>query len=180
MSWEAAFRSARREPIALPEDLPLQVDLGRPELERLIPHRDPFLLLDAVTGVDSARGRVAGRRTLREEDPVFQGHFPEQPVYPGSLQLEMGGQLALCLRRLTSEGLAPAGPAGGIGEGEHPEGVRLLGVLRASFIRPILPGATVTPVAQTLEEDPLRATALVQVLQDRDICAAAVIEVCFF
>ena len=165
MSWEAAFRRARRTPILAPVELPELVDYGPDQLEDLIPHRDPFLLLDAVTGVDPSQGLIAGRRTLQSDDPVFRGHFPDQPVYPGSLQLEMAGQLALCLRKLTSV--------------EPFEGVRVSGVLRASFMRPLLPGTTVTPVAQTLSEDPLRATALVQVLEDQQVCSAAVIEVCF-
>lgn len=63
------------------------------EVYKKIPHRYPFLLIDKIIEYvphKSARGLKAISLT----DPIFQGHFPNHPVYPGVLILEALGQLA--------------------------------------------------------------------------------------
>ena len=72
-------------------------NLQGPELDELIPHRPPFRLVDGVSAVDLAGFRIRGHRTFRADDLGFDGHFPQDPVYPGVLQLELLGQLGLCL-----------------------------------------------------------------------------------
>lgn len=67
------------------------------EIEAIIPHRYPFLLVDRVTELD--KGIYAqGYKNISISDAVFQGHFPGHPVYPGVLIIEglaqTGGVLA--------------------------------------------------------------------------------------
>lgn len=67
------------------------------EIQKIIPHRYPFLLLDRVTEIKE-RESLVGFKNVTIGDNVFQGHFPGHPIYPGVMILEgmaqAGGILA--------------------------------------------------------------------------------------
>lgn len=65
--------------------------LNREQIEDILPHRDPFLLLDRVTDLVPGEYAVAEKDVLATLD-VFRGHFPGYPVFPGVLQLEAMAQ----------------------------------------------------------------------------------------
>jgi UDP-3-O-[3-hydroxymyristoyl] N-acetylglucosamine deacetylase/3-hydroxyacyl-[acyl-carrier-protein] dehydratase len=75
------------------------------EVMRMLPHRYPFLMIDRVIEVEGYQ-RAVGLKNVSINEPYFQGHFPDQPLMPGVLQLEAMAQLAgvLLLRKLENTG----------------------------------------------------------------------------
>ena len=63
------------------------------EIRHYLPHRYPFLLVDRVLEVTAGESIVACKN-LSVNEPFFQGHFPDEPVFPGVLLLEAMAQAA--------------------------------------------------------------------------------------
>lgn len=82
--------------------------MNRDEIQRLIPHRPPFLWLDEIVAIDDQT--IQARKFLDPELPVFQGHYPDFPIMPGVLQCEACFQAAAVLiakSRAVEEGQVP-------------------------------------------------------------------------
>lgn len=105
-------------------------DLGTADIARilkLLPHRYPFLLIDRIYDMDRDETAV-GVKSVTVNEPFFQGHFPDFPVMPGVLIIEGLAQTAgaLCVHSL--------------GESYKPQIVYFMGIDRAKFRKPVLPG----------------------------------------
>jgi len=66
-------------------------------IKKILPHRPPFLLVDRI--IEMSPERVVGVKNVTINEDLFRGHFPEQPIFPGVLQVEamaqVGGVLVL-------------------------------------------------------------------------------------
>ncbi len=67
------------------------------EIQKILPHRFPFLLVDRITDLTPGSA-IEGYKNVSISEPVFQGHFPDHPIYPGVMIIEgmaqAGGVLA--------------------------------------------------------------------------------------
>ena len=100
------------------------------EIQRLLPHRYPFLLVDRVLELEPGKS-IRAIKNVTVDEPCFQGHFPEQPIFPGVLVLEVIAQ-ASGLLVFKSPECCP--------KSEHPLLYMLVGVDDARFKRQVRPG----------------------------------------
>jgi len=105
--------------------------LAKSQIQDLIPHRAPILLLDEI--VDwQPNAWIEAIRHFPENDPLFEGHFPGNPVLPGMLTIEAVAQAAAVLVSLSR------------GHTAQTATYMFGGVNEAKFTAPIRPGDTLT------------------------------------
>jgi 3-hydroxyacyl-[acyl-carrier-protein] dehydratase len=102
-------------------ETPLNIE----EIWNILPHRFPFLLVDRVIEIVGYES-IKGYKNITINEPVFQGHFPARPVFPGVLILEAMAQLGaiLILRRFPPDKRM----------------AYFTGIDNARFKRPVVPG----------------------------------------
>jgi 3-hydroxyacyl-[acyl-carrier-protein] dehydratase len=103
-----------------------KVTLDINEIQRLLPHRFPFLLIDRIVDLERKK-RIVAIKNVTINEPFFAGHFPGAPVMPGVLIVEAMAQ------------------AGGVllfteVEDRESKLVLFTGIERAKFRRPVVPG----------------------------------------
>jgi 3-hydroxyacyl-[acyl-carrier-protein] dehydratase len=72
------------------------VRLHIPKILEILPHRYPFVMVDRVTELVAGES-IRGHKCVSANEPWCQGHFPGQPIYPGTLILESLSQLGAIL-----------------------------------------------------------------------------------
>ena len=61
--------------------------MTKKDIENIIPHRDPFLLIDEILEIEPGKW-IKGVKHVKEQEYYFKGHFPQNPIMPGVLQIE--------------------------------------------------------------------------------------------
>ena len=102
-------------------------DLDVEAIKRILPHRYPMLMVDRIVGITRGGG-ATGIKAVTVNEPFFQGHFPQMAVMPGVLIIEAMAQTAAAYTAYA--------------DGVDTEGkiVLFMGVDRAKFRRPVIPG----------------------------------------
>jgi len=83
------------------------------DIQKIIPHRYPFLLIDRIIEVEPGKSAV-GIKNVTVNEPFFQGHFPGQPIMPGVLIVEALAQTACVAGFLLEENKGKLGVFTGI------------------------------------------------------------------
>ncbi len=121
------------------------------QVQRILPHRFPMLMVDRVLEIEGDR-RAVGIKNVTINEPYFQGHYPRQPIMPGVLLIEAMAQLGGIL---VSQKLEHTGKV-----------AMLLSLERVKFRRPVVPG------------DQIRLEAVSKRVKSRSAEVACRAEVC--
>src|SRR6202045_366220 len=96
---------------------------------KTLPHRYPMLLIDRVINIRTDYSGI-GIKNVTVNEPVFPGHFPERPVYPGVMMIEAMAQTAGVIGILSVEGT------------QKPRGFYFPPIDKGKFRKPVMPGDT--------------------------------------
>ena len=110
------------------------------EIQKILQHRYPFLLVDQITEMETGK-KITGIKNVTINEPFFQGHFPGRPIMPGVLIIEamaqVGGILAFQSAREMEGG-----------------DVFFLGIDKAKFRKMVLPGDQLKIEIEVLQSRP--------------------------
>lgn len=110
------------------------------EIQALLPHRYPFLLVDRIKEFEPHKS-IVGIKNVTVNEPFFQGHFPGRPVMPGVLIIEAMAQVG---------GVLVFKSGGAVGKTV----MYLTGIEEAKFRRPVVPGDQLRVEIEVLKKRP--------------------------
>lgn len=155
----------RREALHLSEDRHA-VDPSRQSPIRVLPHREPFLLVDRIVEFDATEKSLLADYTVQADDPVFAGHFPGNPLYPAALQIEAIGQAGLCLWSFAEN------------DGNATDlGLRVARVDYAAFVHPVVPNDVMRLHTRMIHSDDFTVAVAGQVFVGETLCSMLIIAV---
>lgn len=111
--------------------------LGIKEIMDIIPHRQPFLLIDRIEELEAGK-RAVGTKCVSYNEPFFNGHFPTEPVMPGVLIIEALAQVGTVAMLSIPENKGKIGYFGGINS--------------ARFRKKVVPGDVLTLEVEIIKQ----------------------------
>lgn len=137
----------------------LSYPAGRDAVERILPHREPFVWVSRIMACEPGE-RIVAELDVDAALPLFAGHFPEHPVLPGVIIMEALAQAASCCILL---GRNAAGSVG-----------FLAGIDKAKFRCQVRPGETVRLEARIVKASARMCVAEVEAFVGEKLAASAV------
>jgi 3-hydroxyacyl-[acyl-carrier-protein] dehydratase len=129
------------------------------QIQKYLPHRYPFLLVDRVVELEPMK-RIVGIKCVTMNESFFQGHFPGQPVMPGVLILEA---LAQCAALLVLSNLSDEERAGKV--------IFFMAIDGARFRKPVVPGDRLEFTCEALKAKGSVIKAKGEARVDGQLCA---------
>lgn len=130
------------------------------EIRELLPHRYPMLMVDRV--IDYSDDWLLATKAVTVNEPVFQGHFPNHPIFPGVLILEAMVQASAIMASLGLDAKA-----------DDSRLYLFAGVDKVRFKRPVLPGSLIEIETRTLRKvKRLWKTAASATVEEQRVCSA--------
>ena len=128
------------------------------EIMEIIPHRQPFLLVDTIEELEPGR-RAVGKKCVTYNEPYFAGHFPQEPIMPGVLIIEALAQVGAVISLSMPENKGKLAIFGGID--------------KARFRRKVVPGDVLTLEVELIRQKGPIARAKAVAAVDGKVAASA-------
>ncbi len=109
--------------------------LNNIEIQKILPHRYPFLLVDKILEIEEGK-KAVGIKNVTVNEPFFQGHFPANPIMPGVLIVESLAQVGAVMLLSTPENKGKLGV--------------FTGINNMKFRRQVVPGDTLLLEAELI------------------------------
>ena len=131
------------------------------QVQRVLPHRYPFLMVDRIVEVKGTQ-RAVGIKNVTINEPFFQGHYPGQPIMPGVLVIEAMAQMGgiLLSQELEHKGKVAV----------------LLSLDKVKFRRTVTPGDQLTLIAETIRVKSRSGHVKTTAMVGEELVAEAVIK----
>ncbi len=129
------------------------------QIQNLLPHRYPFLLVDRIEEIETGK-RIVGIKNVTMNEEFFQGHYPGHPIMPGVLIIESMAQVGGFLMMQTMEKPEDKIPF-------------FAGIDKARFRRPVVPGDRIKIVAEIIKARGRIAKVSAKSYVDEEIVAEA-------
>ena len=168
---ETWIHKVKRQPLQMQFEDTVKLNYGKEDIDKIIPHRAPFALITSLTAVSLEHQIIEATSYVNPDNPIFKGHFPDMPVYPGVMQIESMGQAGLCmayfLKNATTEITQDSVPVKGLFTRVH----------NAGFNKGVKPGDLLTIRVKSIEDDDFMGLMMAQVLLNDEVYSHSVLEV---
>lgn len=168
---EALIASLKREILQMPAKTAVKVNFDAESVYKIIPHRPPFALITAIHSISIEEAMIEASSKIDENDPIFAGHFPGAPVYPGVMQIETMGQAGLCLSYFVKNNTLEIKESNAAVKGLFTR------VHNAGFNKGVQPGDILTVRVKSIEDDDFMGLMSAQVIINNEIYSHSILEV---